>query len=426
MNQPNHDRAESLPIPAPDLKVIDQMQIGFVKRFTDVKQAKLEGKPVVYTTVLAPREILQAMGVPYVFGNVLGAYVSIFGYSAKYCQIAEDLGLSREVCAAHRCTVGLSHHDEREDFFNLAYTEPDLVIGTNFPCSAESKSFLHVIDRYKTPSYIIDTPANTWKGPVPEHAVKYLARQYQGMISFLEEHGYTLDMDKLREEVAFSKRLNELIAEVEVYRRAVPTPIKAYDSVIAACTPLLVSKESGAELLFEKLRDELKERVDNGIGIVPNERLRLLWIGIPPLCDFKLLNYPEKHGAVVAKSLVEFLTGFNLDPDLIDPDNPMESLARASIASPINPTSQGMVDYFVQAVKDYRIDGVVSITKRTCCLLPGSQRLIKDAIFKETGVPSVIFDLDCIDARDYDAAAAHANLDSFVEILMAKKERHHE
>jgi hypothetical protein len=51
------------------------------------------------------------------------------------------------------------------------------------------------------------------------------------------------------------------------------------------------------------------------------------------------------------------------------------------------------------------------------------QRLIKDAILRETGVPSVIFDLDGVDQREYDAAATKENLDTFVETLLAKKGR---
>jgi benzoyl-CoA reductase/2-hydroxyglutaryl-CoA dehydratase subunit BcrC/BadD/HgdB len=161
--------------------------------------------------------------------------------------------------------------------------------------------------------------------------------------------------------------------------------------------------------------------VESKTGVVENERLRLLWIGVPPLCDFKLLNYPEKHGAVVAKSMIEFLTGFSLDPDLMDPEKPLESIARAHLAGPINPPYRSLVNYFLNAVKDYRIDGVVSVVKRSCGLVPGMQRICKEAIYDETGVPSVVFDLDGVDIREYDAAATKANLDAFIEILLKKK-----
>ena len=415
--------AEPGPVPAPDLEVIADMQGAILTGLESIQQAKASGKPVVWCSVLAPKEILHALGVAVVYGELLGGYASIFGLSGKYCQFAERNGLSRDVCAVHRCSVGMAvcEPEERDEFFNNAFAPPDLVIGSNFPCMSESKSFLQVVRKYDVPYYFIDAPINTWGREIPEHAIAYYAAQFQGLIDFLVEHGYKFDPQRLKEEVAFTKALNAILQEIEEYRRAVPSPMKAYDTIVATTTPLVLPEEMRNLQLFEKLRDQLKERVARGIGIVENEKLRLLWLGIPPLCDFHLLNYPERHQAVVAKSMLEFLTGFTLDPELIDPERPLESLARAQLASPANPLIQGSVDYFVQAVRDYRIDGVIAVVKRTCGLIPGMMRLTKEAIYKAAGVPAVIFDLDGVDQREYDRAAAQANIDSFIETLMARK-----
>jgi benzoyl-CoA reductase/2-hydroxyglutaryl-CoA dehydratase subunit BcrC/BadD/HgdB len=105
----------------------------------------------------------------------------------------------------------------------------------------------------------------------------------------------------------------------------------------------------------------------------------------------------------------------------MDPERPFESLARAHLSSPANPTIQGTLDYFVKAAKEYRVDGVINVVKRTCGLLPGMQRLTKEAIWDAVGVPSLIFDLDGVDSREYDAEATKAQLDSFVETLLARK-----
>ncbi len=417
------DNAEFSPIPAPDLEVIADMQGAILSGLESIQRAKAQGKPVVWCSVLAPKEILHAMGVAVVYGELLGGYASIFGLSAKYCQFAERNGLSRDVCAVHRCSVGMAvcEPEERDEFFNGAFAPPELAIGSNFPCMSESKSFLQVVHKFDIPYYFIDAPINTWGREIPGHAIAYYAAQFQGLIDFLVEHGYRFDPQRLKQEVAFSKALNTILQEIEGYRRAVPSPMKAYDTIVATTTPLVLPEEMRNLELFERLRDQLKERVEQGIGVVENEKLRLLWLGIPPLCDFHLLNYPEKYQAVVAKSMLEFLTGFTLDPELIDPERPLESLARAQLASPANPLIQGSLDYFVQAVRDYRIDGVVAVVKRTCGLIPGMLRLTKEAISRATGVPAVVFDLDGVDQREYDRAAAKANLDSFIETLLARQ-----
>jgi benzoyl-CoA reductase/2-hydroxyglutaryl-CoA dehydratase subunit BcrC/BadD/HgdB len=409
-------------IPLPDLQVVEEMQLGIVSRFGEIPLAKEAGIPVVWASVVMPKEIFLAMDVVVEYGDMLGAYASIFGLSATYCEAAEALGLSRDVCAVHRCAVGLACGAEKDPIFAGSYAPPDLVVGSNFPCMSMSRSFLNVAQHFGVPHHFVDAPINTWGKVLPDHAVRYYADQLRGLVRFLEEHGHTFDVEKLKAEVAFTKRLNEIMDEVDVYKRASPMPIKAYDNVIASTAPIALPKAARTLEIFERYRDELKERVARGHGVVEHERLRLMWIGMPPLCDFKLLNYPERHGAVVVKSMLEYLTGFTLDPALIDPEEPFESLARAHLTSPANPTIQGTLDYFVKAAKDYRVDGVINVVKRTCGLLPGMQRLTKEAIWEAAGVPSLVFDLDGVDSREYDAEATKAQLDSFVETLLARKE----
>lgn len=420
---PPVEEVERNPVPTPDLEVVEDIQAAILEGLVAIPEKKAAGQPVVWTSVVIPQAIFHAMGVPAMYQELLGGYASIFRLSAKYCQAAEESGLSRDVCAAHRCAVGVACCDERDYFFEQTFVPPDLVVGTNFPCVSESRSCLHVAERFGCPVYMVDTPVNTWGRTIPEHAVRYYADQLRGLVRFLEGHGYRLDLDRLKEQVALTRRVNALMAEIDVLKRAVPSPMRAYDTVIAMTAPLALPIDLRLVGFFERLRDELAARVASGKGVVADERLRLLWIGIPPLCDFELLNYSEKHGAVVVKNMLEFLTGFTLDPSLIDPDRPFESLARAQLLSPANPLLQTAIDYFVNAVRDYRVDGVVSVVKRTCGFIPGMQRLIKDALLRETGVPSVIFDLDGVDQREYDASATKEHLDTFVETLLARKGR---
>ena len=131
----------------------------------------------------------------------------------------------------------------------------------------------------------------------------------------------------------------------------------------------------------------------------------------------------EKYGAVVVKSTVEYLAGGAYDPSIMDPDRPLESLAYKALVDIINPTSENMVSFIVKNVREFQADGIIGVVKRTCGLLPGYLRLIKDAVYEESGVPSTIFDLDGLDIREYDDPGSKANLDSFIEALLASKRR---
>ena len=97
MSEKATETLDEMPVPLPDMDVVEEMQMGIVTRFADVHQQKAEGRKVLYCSVLTPKEILLAMDVATVYSDVIGAYASIFGHSAEYCQVAEKEGLSRDV-----------------------------------------------------------------------------------------------------------------------------------------------------------------------------------------------------------------------------------------------------------------------------------------------------------------------------------------
>jgi benzoyl-CoA reductase/2-hydroxyglutaryl-CoA dehydratase subunit BcrC/BadD/HgdB len=407
-------------IPPVDLPVIEQMQAEIGNSLAGLQAAVAAGKPVVWRSILIPGEIFAAMGVTNVCSDLLGGNIGVFGLSGRYCQRAEEVGLSRDVCAVHRCTLGIAIGEGPQALREMGYAPPDLVVGSNFPCMSYSRSFVNVAQRYGAPSYFLDVPINTWGAEIPEHAVAYYANQLRGLVEFLAAHGYAFDEQRLKDEVAFTKTLNTLLLEMDTYKRAVPVPIKPYDSLLAACAPLQIADKTRLMTLCCELRDALRDRVEKGIGVIKPEKLRLMWIGNPPIVDFSLLDHPESRGAVIAKSLLEILTGFTLDPALMDPDRPFESIARAHMHSPANPTHRGLLNYFVRTIRDYRIDGVISVVKRSCGHLPGSVRLSKDEILAQTGVPTILFNCEGSDDREYDGVAARQHIDAFIDGLLAR------
>jgi benzoyl-CoA reductase/2-hydroxyglutaryl-CoA dehydratase subunit BcrC/BadD/HgdB len=410
-------------IPLPDMSVVAEMHSGIATRLSDVQLEKQAGRPVVAASILIPKEIIYAMDVPVIFQEVLASWIAIFRLSGTYCEVAEEKGISRDVCAFHRSSLGCALADERDPFFAGAFVEPDLLLGTNYPCMSGSKSFQILEERFGCPSHMVDAPLNMWGREIPEHAVTFFAEELRRMIEFLEANGFTMDWDELKREVQFTKDLNRVLDEIEVYRRAVPTPIKSFDTFVAAMSPIALPKSMRTLELYERLRDELKERVEKGVGVVEGEKLRLLWVGVPPVCDLPLLNHCEQRGAVIAKNMVEYVVGFPLDPELLDPERPLESIARGMLANPVNPPYQMGIDAIVGMARDYNVDGAISVVKRTCGLVPGMQRLVKEALLEQVGVPSVVLDLDGVDDREYDSVAARANIDSFVETLLEAKKK---
>ncbi|MEW6615368.1 MAG: 2-hydroxyacyl-CoA dehydratase family protein [Thermodesulfobacteriota bacterium] len=391
--------------------------------YGNIKEAKKEGKPIVWSVGFTPREIFHALDVPVVFMEHFILFMTAKQLSGKYIQAAEQEGISRDVCAGHRSYLGCTVIEEMDPYIEKLFVPPDLIIASNIPCMSESKSFLYVADHYGCPYYFIDAPINTWGKDIPDYAVEYYKDQLQGALDFMEEHGYKVDIDRLKESVRLSMRLIELWNKIEDCRKSVPTPISAVDGLTAAYPLIqLAGTELGVEL-YEKLLAELKEKVKRKEGVIEEEKLRLMCFGVPPVYNLGLFNYVEKYGAVVVKSMLEYIGGGVYASSNMDPEKPLESLAYKTLGDIFNPPSGNIADFIKRTISDFNIDGVFGLVKRTCGLLPGYMRPVKDIVYKEFGVPTTIFDLDGIDIREYDDISSKANLDSFVEALLASKGR---
>lgn len=388
-----------------------------------LKAAKEEGRPVVYAFGVTPREIFHAVDAPVVWLEHLPFILGLQAKGSHYMQIAEEHGFSKDVCAFHRCFLGCgaAQPDEREPVWDQMYVAPDLIVGGNYPCISESKSFLYLVDHYKCPYYFIDGPINTWGTDLPDHVIEYGAGQLKGALDFLGEHGFNVDEDKLKETVRLMKESLLLRREINDLRKDPPAVMTPMDCLVTALLLIQVLPPQQVNSLYRKVIKELKEKRERKEGIIESEKVRLLLFGVPPTFNMQLLDYIEKYDAVVARLMLECATGALFDPSYYDPERPLESVAHKWLLDIINPVSPNMVEYIAREAKEYHIDGVVALIKRSCGLLPGFARQVKDAVYKETGIPTMIFDLDGLDTREYDDATSKANLDSFVETLLTSK-----
>jgi benzoyl-CoA reductase/2-hydroxyglutaryl-CoA dehydratase subunit BcrC/BadD/HgdB len=367
-----------------------------------------------------PFEVFHAMGIPIMPLEGIGGMASVAGQSARYCQLAEDRGHSRDICSFSRCFSGIMYAgDDLDPLVSSLYTKPDILLGTSWACSSQNKAFQYAAQYLNAPHFLLDAPVNSWGREIPDYAIAYYVRQLQQMIGFLEQQGYTLQWDRLRDEVEFSRRVMALQAEIDEYTRVRPCPAGGSDVYFS---PVMAVQTMGQKAfhLMEKKRDEVKERVEKGIGVIDNERIRLLWFLSPPVYNLDLLHHAEKDGAVVVQSWIDpVFAGY--DAAVLDPDHPLESIARKLMYRPDSPNFQTFPEILAKKVKDFQIDGVISAVMRSCAVIPGQMRRLKDHVFDQLGVPTLMIDADYGDQRECDEVAIIDNLDSFVAALLARK-----
>ncbi|MDH5702402.1 MAG: 2-hydroxyacyl-CoA dehydratase family protein, partial [Candidatus Bathyarchaeota archaeon] len=266
------------------------------------------------------------------------------------------------------------------------------------------------------PLYVIDSPAITDK--IEDHHVKYVDKQLRDLVSELEKiTGTSLDEEKLKEAVKLSDKAAELWRKVIEQRRAKPCPMGVTDSS-AAMFPLVASAGTREAVeYYERLLDEVSARVKEGVGVLENEKFRLLLSGIPFWHHLRMFNYlEEKHGAVFVHELYTATWGMAS----LNPANPFESIAYKSLLNPTNMPIHWSKNWISGLVKDFDIDGIVLLSSRSCKATSIGNLTIQKVLREEYGIPSVVLEADHTDDRVYSEAEVTAKLDAFMEVLGAK------
>ena len=385
-------------------------------------KAKKEGKPIVWIPPLGGIvELLYAMDVQPVIPEHFGPLCAAMGLAPQYFEAAEAKGYSRDICGYLRAELGYLYDSfGKKTLFDLP--KPDLLIAF-VGCMPNFKTWQGFQDFFQVPVIWMDQGVFGGPGGLimnMDAVIDYGVLMFKRIISFIEKHtDRRLDEDKLREVAKLSDKASELFAEIQNYRKAVPAPFTMSDISVMFPMVALTGLQKAVDFLTE-VRDEVKERVEQGIGAVDNEQFRLLWDNIPVWHSLKLFRYFEEKGApLIADTYTRAWTG------RIDIDKPIESAVK-KILLPVAvlaglPTLDRKIDWMLRLVKSHSIDGVVLFSNRSCKPLSHGQLDIKDVLERELGIPSLIFEADHMDIRDYSEAQIKARIDAFIELLEAHK-----
>ena len=268
----------------------------------------------------------------------------------------------------------------------------------------------------KRPLYVLDIPAIT--DTIEGHHVEYVAEQLRDLALELEKiTGTSLNENELKEAVSFSNRAAELWRRVLEQRRASPCPMGVTDSS-AAMFPMVASAGTrDAVEYYERLIDEVSGRVKESTGVLEDEKFRLLLSGIPYWHHLRMFNYlEEKYGAVFVHELYTATWGMAS----LDPAKPFESMAYKALLNPTNMPIHWSKNWISGLVKDFKVDGIVLLSSRSCKATSIGNLTIQKVLREEYGIPSVVIEADHTDDRVYSEAEVTARLDAFMEMLEAK------
>jgi len=355
---------------------------------------------VAWCGVLAPFDLLSAMGVTSCFVEFVGAALASSGAAGPPLEEAEQAGYATDGCGYHRAVTGAT--------LRGLMPNPDFLIATSAPCTGGLAVIENLARQFRKDMFVIHVPQD--RG---EAGVAYLADQFRAMTEFVAVHtGEPLDPARLRAAIESTNRVRETVLDRYRYARAVPSPARRRDMAnFGILLPLLFGTDAALEVA-EAYRGQFARKANAGIAGVPGEHVRLLWI--QNRIQFKnpvdeLLE--EQYRAAI---VIDELNDVTWEP--IDPDDPYPGLARRALSVPLTGDAATRIHNLRQLARAYRVDGAINPCHWGCRQGTGIRGLVEMGL-REIGVPVLNLEVDCIDERNFAAGQVRTRIEAFMEMV---------
>lgn len=355
---------------------------------------------VAWCGVLAPFDLLSAMGVTSCFVEFVGAMLASTGGAEPYLAEAELAGYAPDTCSYHRAVTGAA--------LQGMMPVPDFLVATSAPCVGGMAVIENLARHYDRDLFVIDVPHGRDRA-----AERYLADQMRALAGFVAQRtGEPLDPQRLRAAVECSNRAREHLVELYELASRVPTPARPRDLInFGIVVSLLMGTEDGAEVA-RTYREQFARAIAAASPQAEPEPIRLMWLQNRiqfrnPLDDF----LDQRFGARI---VIDELNDVDWDP--IDPDDPFPGMARRLLSIPLTGAADHRIENLVRLARKYRVDGAINPCHWGCRQGTGARGMIDEAL-SEAGVPVLNLEVDCIDERNYAEGQLRTRLEAFMEML---------
>jgi len=397
----------------PPLKIASRTKKMVAMHYLRGRRANRHSK-VAWVTSGAPIEFLKALDFYILYPENHGALCGTARVVVDISTEAENAGYSRDICSYARTDIG-AMISGKTPVGQLP--RPDLLVACTNICQTVLHWYRVVAHHFKIPLILIDTPFVYTE--VTDHAVAYVKRQLEEAVPVAEEvAGKSLDQRRFEEVILLSKEASHLWQEILERGKHRPAPISVFDQFIQMAPIVEMRGESSTVDFYAGMLAEIDQRIAQGIGAVKNERKRLLWDNLPIWYRLRYLaEFLGEHGVVIAAST--YTNAWAELTPLMDPRRPLESMARTYLHPILNRGAGDKLATMKRMVDEYRLDGAILHSDRSCKPYSMGQMDQRDRLIQEAGIPALLLEADHGDPRSFSEDQAANRLAAFVEMLEA-------
>ncbi len=382
------------------------------QHYKNAWDAKNRGEKVGWCASNFPQEICETLGVPVVYPENQAAAISAKGAGLKMCEHSEANGYSNDICAYAR--ISLAYMDLKE-CKEMDMPQPDFVLCCNNICNQMIKWYENISKELDIPMILIDIPYNT-EFETSEDRVKYIRAQFDHAIEQLEEiTGKKFSQERFEEVMRISQESSKAWLGATEYTKYDPSPLNGFDlfnhMAVAVCAR---GKQESVDA-FQLLEKEYAQAVKEGTSTYRGEQKhRILFEGIAcwPYLRHKLTTLMEHNINMVG---TVYADAFGVIYNNVD------EMMKAYSYVPNAVSFERALKMRVDAVTKNKCEGAVIHTNRSCKLWSGFMYELDRRLREETGIPTVTFDGDQADPRNFSEAQYDTRVQGLYEIMEANK-----
>jgi benzoyl-CoA reductase/2-hydroxyglutaryl-CoA dehydratase subunit BcrC/BadD/HgdB len=407
--------------------------------FAEVRRQVAAGAPFAVVNANAPQEILRTLGIPFVVNQWWASIVAAKQQTRRYLGLLRERDYPPDVEAYSAQGLAAAFDDDpelapwgglpRPDFLH-AVASSDATLKMFEMWAQETGADCYVYERSYDPRPDLfqdwwDRVPGNWDEALEAERIDLMVAELREVIGRLERKtGRTFSherfaeiMDLVNEQEDYYRRTRELVA------RTVPCPIGVADQMPATMVPQWHRGTEWARDAAKAFYEEVKARVDAGLAAVPNERVRLMWVGRGLWSEMGFYQkWEESHGAVFVWSMYLALAADGYIREFSGGRDPLRALASRFITMGDElrmPTWAG--PWHVHEAETHQVDAAIALQDAD----PFVVRALRAA-----GYPVLELTADNFNRESEDGAAIEAAITAFIQgpasaRAMARREAAH-
>lgn len=382
---------------------------------------KAGSQSIVWAGSGAPNEILWAMDLYPQFPEPYAATCGAKHLAHANCEFTESHGYEHHLCTYARNSIGLSLAEIEDKGAVEPLARPDFLLSSNNSCILATKWWEHLSHYWKVPLISIDCPIIT-PGVNEREIIAYVKRQCVDLIRYLEKFTQKkMNYDRLSEICANAKNSTIGYREMLKVNMNDPAPVTFFDLIGHNFPNIVMRYKAETAEHYRLLREEMEQRVTDGVIPMPDMKYRIYWDGVPYWFAMRPLSEKlQSLGMCLVCST--YLEAFGYERiDELDPADPLEFIATlVGMGGYHNRSIDSKARKAEQLCREYKVDAGIFAYSLSCKPFALSMHYVSDLLQKKLGIPMTMIEGDLVDETFYNEERNNMKLLALAETLAAR------